>query len=337
MDNPASAHDSVLYGAAQDIPTRRSSAAIVALTRGGSETALRLHRLLPESLLYLPQRYLATAEKDDAEVIPYTTSVRQVLQQAFAEHSALIAIMSSGIVVRDLAPLLRSKHIDPAVVVVDERGQHAISLLAGHKGGGNEIARRVARLLGGTPVITTASDVNQLPALDLIGQPEGWRLVDAEAMTLVSAALVNGAALGAVQEAGDQSWWPDPLPANLTRHPSLEALAAEARQGGLHAALLITHRAPPHEIASCVAHMITYHPPCLVLGIGCNRGTSAADILSAVDSTLARAGLAPESVYLAATVEDKAAEPGQRLFGRQHGAGFDLASACILGGPILGH
>ena len=86
---------------------------------------------------------------------PINASVRQVLQQAFAEHNALIAIMSTGIVVRDLAPLLRSKHADPAVVVVDERGRHAISLLAGHKGGGNELARQVARLLGGTPVITT--------------------------------------------------------------------------------------------------------------------------------------------------------------------------------------
>ena len=84
--------------------------------------------------------------------------------------------MSTGIVVRDLAPLLRSKHADPAVIVVDERGRHAISLLAGHEGGGNELARRVAALLGAAPVITTASDVNGLPALDLIGQPGGWRL-----------------------------------------------------------------------------------------------------------------------------------------------------------------
>ncbi len=81
--------------------------------------------------------------------------------------------MSSGIVVRDLAPLLRSKHADPGVVVVDERGRHAISLLSGHQGGGNALARRVAALLGGTAVITTASDVRELPALDLLGQTPG--------------------------------------------------------------------------------------------------------------------------------------------------------------------
>jgi precorrin-4 C11-methyltransferase len=306
----ATAHDSFLYGAAQQELVRGSSIAIVALTRGGSETGSRLHRLLPGSVLCLPERFLATAQPGDGQVLPYTTSVRQALQEAFGTHNALIAIMSTGIVVRDLAPLLRSKHADPAVVVVDERGQHAISLLAGHKGGGNELARRVAALLGATPVITTASDLNELPALDLIGQPGGWRLAEAGAMTLVSATLVNGEALGAVQDAGDETWWPDPLPANLSRYPSLEALAVAAQQTGLSCGLLITHRAPAHGVTSAVPNLVVYHPPCLVLGIGCNRGTPGSEILDAVDATLATAGLAPESVYLVATVENKAGELG---------------------------
>ena len=77
--------------------------------------------------------------------------------------------------------------------------------------------------------------MKELPALDLIGQPRGWRLAGAEAMAAVSAALVNGEALGVVQEAGDETWWPDPVPPNMTRYPSLEALAAAAAQKGLRA------------------------------------------------------------------------------------------------------
>ncbi|HEX9117545.1 MAG TPA: precorrin-4 C(11)-methyltransferase, partial [Anaerolineae bacterium] len=221
----AAAHDSYLYGAAQEQPGRMNGPAIVALTRGGSETGARLQTLLPESVLYSPARFLSPIQTGRADIIPYSTSVRQVLQDAFAGHGALIAIMSTGIVVRDLAPLLRSKHADPAVVVVDERGRHAISLLSGHKGGGNALAERVAALLGATPVLTTSSDVNELPPLDLIGDAAGWRLASGASMAAVSAALVNGETLGVVQEAGTESWWPETRPTHLVRYPSLEALA----------------------------------------------------------------------------------------------------------------
>ena len=80
----------------------------------------------------------------------------------------LVCVMAAGIVVRGIAPYLKGKDTDPAVVVVDEAGQFAISLLSGHLGGANELARRVAKVLGGTPVITTATDVHGLPALDVL-------------------------------------------------------------------------------------------------------------------------------------------------------------------------
>ena len=68
--------------------------------------------------------------------------------------------MSTGIVVRVIAPLIRSKTQDPAVVVVDDLGKNAVSLLSGHIGGANELTRRIAPIIGATPVITTATDVN---------------------------------------------------------------------------------------------------------------------------------------------------------------------------------
>jgi precorrin-4 C11-methyltransferase len=359
----AGSHASALYGIALDPPARQPTVAIVALTKGGSETASRLHAEMAGATLYLPERFSHSARPDQGAaantdqggwpasdgkaVIAYTSSVRQVLQHAFAQHAGVVAIMSSGIVVRDLAPLLRSKHADPAVVVVDERGSHAISLLAGHQGGGNALARRVAGLLGGTAVITTASDVQKLPALDLLGRApgpgrptgvgnqvvsggestafslplpssrldRGWRLVGAEALTRASAALVNGDPVGVVQEAGDEAWWPAALPAYLARYLSLEALAA----AGVAAALVITHRDIPREALNSLPCAVVYHPPCLVLGIGCNRGTPAAEILAAVDATLADAGLSVDSAYLVATVVDKASEPGLLLACQERG------------------
>ncbi len=320
-----SAPDSHLYGAAFAAAERAPTTAIISLTRAGTHTGLRLHQLLPNATFYAPARFLDQSASQPtplrsqptnqltnqptihpSTIIPYTTSVRQTLQSAFQEHAALVCIMATGIVVRDLVPLLRSKHSDPAVVVVDEQGRHAISLLSGHKGGANALARQVAQLLGGTPVLTTASDGQGLPAIDLLGRAEGWVISRGDQLTAVSAALVNGEPVGVFQEAGDESWWPDPPLPNLTRYPSLAAL----QQAAPAAALLISHRLVPPEVLAAVPRAVIYHPPCLVVGVGCNRGAPAEDIQQAVDQTLAEAGLDARSIHLLATIEDKAGEIG---------------------------
>ncbi|MFP4310235.1 MAG: cobalamin biosynthesis protein CbiG, partial [Desulfococcaceae bacterium] len=90
------------------------------------------------------------------------------IRRRFRKFDGHVFIMSTGIVVRLIAPLLRAKTEDPAVVVMDELAVHAISLVSGHIGGANGLARRVAEAVGATPVITTATDVNQLPAVDAI-------------------------------------------------------------------------------------------------------------------------------------------------------------------------
>lgn len=298
--------DSHLYGAAFERPTRRDVPAIITLTRNGTKTGRRLQALLPGAVLYSPARFLETGDETEPNVVPYTISVRQVLQSAFGEHSALICVMACGIAVRDLAPLLSSKHADPAVVVLDEEGRNSISLLSGHKGGANELARRLADLLGGNAVLTTSSDLQRLPAVDLLGCDYGWEISRGEHLTAVSAALVNGEAVGVVQEAGDEGWWPDPRPDNLARYPSPDAL----REASPAAALLITYRQPPQELLDAVPHTVVYHPRCLAVGVGCNRGTPAAEILSAVEQTLSEAGLAAAGVCCLATIEDKADEGG---------------------------
>jgi len=317
---PAYQHRSHLYGAALAAPERQPTVAIVALTRGGTQTARRLHTLLPDSALYVPARFLGTGEdageaSSENGVCPYTASVRQVLQSAFQEHAALVCVMSAGIVVRELAPLLRSKHADPPVVVVDEQGRYAISLVGGHRGGANALAQRVAALLGGEPVLTTSSDVQELPALDLLGQAEGWRLERAEQMTEVMAALVNGEVVGVFQDAGREDWQPEPAPANLVRFPSMDALS----QAAPAAALLITYRVAPSAFLEALPRAIVYHPPCLVVGVGCNRGAAMEEIEDAVMQTLADAGLSEWSVCQMATIEDKWDEVGLLTLAHKRG------------------
>ncbi|MCS7222061.1 MAG: precorrin-4 C(11)-methyltransferase [Anaerolineae bacterium] len=297
-----------LYSTAQEPVQRVPTTAIISLTRNGTAIGRRLLEALPGSVFYAPHRFLNEDDKNREGVRPYAVAVRQVLQEAFQAHSALICIMATGIVVRELAPFLRGKHSDPAVVVIDEMGRYAVSLLSGHLGGANALAYRVAEALGGTAVITTASDGQGTLALDLLGAAWGWRIEHMEDLTAASAALVNGDPVGVWQEAGETIWWPDPPPANLRRYATLAELLA-ARPA---AALLITPRRLPEAVFEALPTIVLYRPPCLVVGVGCNRNTPAAEITAAIDETLASAGFASAAVRCVVTVEDKRDEPGLR-------------------------
>jgi precorrin-4 C11-methyltransferase len=297
--------DSHLYGTAFDPAARSDRPAIITLTRKGTETGRRLLNLLPDAVLYAPERFLGADEPTD-HIKPYTAAVRQVLQSAFAEHNQLICLMATGIVMRELAPVLRSKHADPAVVVLDEQGRHAISLLSGHKGGANTLAQQVAALLGGRPVLTTASDGQALPALDLLPRQQNWLLARDEQLTAVIGALVNGDSLALFQDTGSDAWLPAPLPKHLTRYESLAALQSAAPS----AAILITHQPIPPDLLTTIPRTIIYRPINLVVGVGCNRGTPANEIFQNVSDALTGAGLPLDSVTAVATVEDKQDEIG---------------------------
>ena len=134
---------------------------IVALTPAGAALGRRLHERLPGATLWLPARL----QPDYPEARPFE-SLHLVFAEAFRTKASLVGIMATGIAVRHAAPLLKGKDSDPAVVVMDEQGRFAVSLLSGHLGGANALARTVAALIGATPVITTATDVQGLPAID---------------------------------------------------------------------------------------------------------------------------------------------------------------------------
>ena len=118
--------------------------AIIAITEEGKKTAQELAVSLGESKVYFLSRSLKSAVKE-----------------IFDQHDGLIFVMALGIVIRVIAPYIKNKYIDPAVVVVDENKRFAISALSGHEGGANQLAVQVASILGAEPVITTASETRK--------------------------------------------------------------------------------------------------------------------------------------------------------------------------------
>lgn len=282
--------------------------AVVAITKHGVEIARRLLRGLPGTDVYYPLKF-ARGDEGQLGITLFEGSVTRYIPDLFGRYQGIVGVVSLGAMVRLVAPLLRDKKTDPGVVVVDDRAKHAISVLSGHLGGANQLALQVARVLDAEPVITTASDVGETVAVDLLGREFGWEIENFEKVTPVSAAVVNEERVHIVQEAGERTWWTydKPLPGNLRVFDEVEAALAEP----FDAALVITPRLlDPVESERLLVNGVLYRPKVVVLGIGCNRGTGAKEIESVIQETLADLRLSLKSVRNLATIDLKKDEPG---------------------------
>jgi cobalt-precorrin 5A hydrolase len=286
---------------------QRGDYAIVAITKHGVELARNLHLKFSHADLY----YMSKFERGDERqrnIQLFDGSVRLLLPALFPAYKGLILIISLGAVVRMIAPLLQDKKTDPGVVVIDDKGEHAISVLSGHLGGANELAREVAAAIGARPVITTASDVQKTIPVDLFGRRFGWEWESAEKLTPVSASVVNEEKIAVVQESGERDWWmhDTPIPENIRIYSSIPAALADEPD----AALVVTHRLLSRDEAAILRNGVLYRPKVLALGIGCNRGTSADEIESVIRETLDELRFSLKSVKALCTIDLKKDEAG---------------------------
>lgn len=125
--------------------------AIVVLTKSGQKIATEIKKHLPDSQIYLPAKLSKNAETD----LLFEETLKDLTGKLFKEYKKIIFCMTLGIVIRVIAPYLRGKFRDPAIVVIDEGGRFAISALCGHEGGANDLAYLVAGIINGEPVVTT--------------------------------------------------------------------------------------------------------------------------------------------------------------------------------------
>lgn len=240
--------------------------AVVSITRHGIALAGKVVAALPGAQLFAPDKFQAEAEiAAPGAAHTYVGKVGDQVPALFAAFEGIVAIVSLGAVVRLIAPHLRNKETDPAVVVVDEAGKFAIPVLSGHLGGANALAGHLATALGATPVLTTASDARQTLAVDLLGRELGWTFeATHDEVVRASAAVVNDEPVALVQEAGSEDWWTHhangrsgPLPANLQRFTRLEDIDP-AKFG---AVLWISERDMPSALVAPLAgKRIVYRP-----------------------------------------------------------------------------
>ena len=267
--------------------------AVLAITKNGVKIGSRLAAEFTDTIAFAPEKLA----RDDLKVTWYGEPTSIMLGKLFAEYDALICVFSLGAVIRLMAPHLSDKKSDPAVLVIDDKMTHVISVLSGHIGGANQLARDVAERTGARAVITTAADVNKTVAVDLVGRDMGWVIDDDSTVTATSAHMVNGERIGVYQDAGSTKWWRGPLPKNVITYDDINVMAGS----DCKAFLVITDRETVP--AKMRRRGVVYRPPTLVVGVGLHHSTTSEKIKTEMHACLAKHGLSRKSVAKLASLK----------------------------------
>lgn len=247
---------------------------------------------------------------------------KENLRAAFTRYDSLVCVMATGIVTRIIAPLLVHKTSDPAVVVMDQNGHYAISLLSGHLGGANDLAREMAAISGGEAVITTATDVADKLAFDNFAKANDMAIQNIDQLKYISSALLSNEKvqvftnrvypeLEAAKEDGSLILLPLP--------GSKDADMSVSTSVSLHGRSVPAHDLPTvvidegftfPEDASAPFPVLYLRPRTVFAGIGCKRDMEQPAIEEALLLTLEKEKIHPLSLKCIATIALKANEPG---------------------------
>ncbi|MFB5611675.1 MAG: cobalt-precorrin 5A hydrolase [Nitrosarchaeum sp.] len=257
---------------------------VLAITKNGINIGLKLKKYFPNWIIFAPSKF----SNNDKEIEWYEESTSEKIVELFKNNNALICLFSLGAVIRLIAPYLKDKKTDPAVIVIDDKASFVISVLSGHLGGANELTEIIAQKLDATPVITTAADVNKTIAVDLVGREFGWKIEDDSTVTKISAYMVNEEKIGIYQETGKINWCKE-LPKNVKIYHSLEEMKNSDSKGYL----IISDKILEGEF---LKNSVVYRPPSLVIGIGLHWDTSKETIKEGLDFCLQKFKLSKKSI-----------------------------------------
>ena len=260
--------------------------AILAITKNGIITAKKLQEKFLNWDVYAPKKF----SDGNQNINWFSDSTTIKIGELFNSCDALICLFSLGAVVRLIAPHLKDKKTDPAVIIIDDKAQFVISALSGHIGGANELTNKIASELNAIPIITTAADVNKTIPVDLVGKELGWRIENDSNVTKVSAHMINKENIGVFQNCGKKNWWSDKLPENVTTFSTLDELKNSPSSG----CLIISDEMIFDE--QFLEKSVIYRPPSLVIGVGLHQDTDDETIRNGLNQCLEKFKLSRESV-----------------------------------------
>jgi cobalt-precorrin 5A hydrolase len=301
----------------------RKPFAIYAITRHGIDIARRLVPELAGADLYVSEKLFSGAPSGAR---PLPLPMGPMLADAFTAYDCHVFIISVGAVVRMVAPFLKNKKVDPAVVCVDDAARFSICVLSGHVGRGNMFTDRVASALGAMSVVTTASDAIGTLTVDILGRDFGWTLDDVDRnVTRGCAAVVNATQVAFVQETGESGFWPEdkPLPEGVQYMTSLDGVDPRA----FEILLIATDREIRETHPAAWDNAVIYRPKSLVLGVGCDKGALPDMVERGVLALLAEHRLSPKSVKAIASIDKKKDEAAFLALAEKYGWPFIVYTA----------
>lgn len=279
--------------------------AIISFTENGSRIAKKVRGILSAD-----GSRVSVAEKYKTAKAPLSEPLSVWMKKQFQEQEAIIFVGAAGIAVRAIAPYIESKVKDPAVLVIDEKGQFCIPILSGHIGGGNELARFISGKLGARAVITTATDLNHKWAVDVFARQNGLWISDMEKAKQISARLLNGERISVSVE--------DTCREIEGRVPEELFLCPEGKRPDIYIGV---RKNPLWE------DTLSLVPREVVLGIGCKKGAKKEQIEGRVRRLLSGEGIFFESIGRVSSIELKKEETGILEFCEKYGLEYVTFSA----------
>ena len=277
---------------------------ILPVTDAGLSLGRKIAKAFPKARLYTP-----AGLKDGG--------LRKAAKEAWRRGAPLVFICASGIAVRTIVPFIKDKATDPAVVFMDEAGRFVVSLLSGHLGGANSLAREIARITGATPVVSTATDLRGLPCIEDVEKRFSLTIEDTRSIKRVNSEILKGGRVIVIDEDRERR---SALKEAFKNGPFVFRKTAPKRGTGVIALVSAsTNAAPPASLV--------LRPKEIAVGIGCRRGVPLKEIKEAVDKAFKDAGLSTASIAKVATIDIKRDEQGLTGYARSLGLEIEFFKA----------
>ena len=258
--------------------------AIISVSKKGYELSVKLKKLLDSD---------STIIKCDV----YHKDVKNTFNLLFYEYDSIIAIMASGILIRSISHLIKSKTTDPAILNVDDNGNFVISMLSGHLGGANKLTLKIADLIDATAVITTSTDVNKKLGIDVLAKDLYLSINNTKEILHFNKSILDGKKVSFTVNANAKH---DYLYDYLNNN-TLE----------MDVSIYFSSRIKNDEIeAECDNHKLILKPRKIVFGIGCRRGKTCNEINEAVNNVLNELNIHKSRINMLSSAEIKKDELG---------------------------
>jgi len=279
--------------------------AIIYVARKAKKTALKIKEALKKAKIdceiFAPRKIAS----DD--VLALKTPFRKGIEEIFRKYDGIVAVMAAGIIIRSVAPFLRSKLTDPAVVCVDATGRFAISLISGHYGGANYLARLIAEGIGAVAVITTASEAVGKKSVEEIAEKLHCKILNPEVLKEVNSLIIDDGKIALIYVGKARA-----LPSEIYGYKLLAAKSLKEAPNMLDSfdcGILIIKGADENEALKTVKQfskpLALLIPKRIAVGIGARKSVDSKDVRKAVLRALKAVDLPLFSVDIMATADVK--------------------------------